>query len=68
MCLREWVSASGGLTGLGARAEALRFREFGFDRRGGEVVGTEGDCSIFVLDEPAESLAEERVTLGDMRI
>ena len=50
------------------QAEAFRFRELGFEVGDGEDVLVAGDCSVFVLDEPAESLAEERVTLGDMRI
>lgn len=54
-----------GCSGLGSRAAALRLREV--DGGGGFGVGSVAAGGLEVA-EPAESLAEERVTLDDMRI
>jgi hypothetical protein len=52
-------------SGLGSRATAFRFFE---DVGGGGGAGGFVVCGLVVeLDEPAESLAAERVTLEDMR-
>jgi len=60
------VSAcSGGSSGLDSRVAALRLRDEGGGRAGG---GAGGFGGLAALEEPAESLAEERVTLDDMRI
>ena len=53
-----------GCWGLGSRAGALRFLETVDSGREGGAGGWAG----VEFEEPAESLAEERVTLGDMRI
>lgn len=56
---------SGGCSGLGSRAAALRLRVAAGGWRDG---GGAGGFGGLALEEPAESLAEERVTLDDMRI
>lgn len=57
-------TGSAGCSGVGSRAGALRFLETVDSGREGGAGGWAG----IEFEEPAESLAEERVTLGDMRI
>jgi len=57
-------TSSAGCSGLGSRVGALRFLETVDSGREGGAGGWAG----VEFEEPAESLAEERVTLGDMRI
>jgi hypothetical protein len=52
-------------SGLVSTAAFLRLREVAGVGRGGGGAGGFGGCS---LEEPAEGLADERVTLDDMRI
>jgi hypothetical protein len=60
------ASTDAGCSKLASRATAFRFLDAAV---GWEGVGALGDCWLAVeLDEPAESLAAERVTLGDMRM
>lgn len=51
-------------SGLDSRAGSFRLREAAGGREGGGAGGFGG----LALEEPAESLAEERVTLDDMRV
>jgi hypothetical protein len=64
--LRDVVDSEVGGSGLEARG-AFRFREVVGGAAGGEVVGAGGPEPEWLEEEPAESLAAERVTLGDMR-
>jgi hypothetical protein len=58
--------AADGCSGLASRADAFRFLDEDF---GGGGVGMVGACWLgSEVDEPAESLAAERVTLEDMRL
>jgi hypothetical protein len=54
-----------GCSGLVSRAAALRLREV---EGGGGFGSAAGGVGGLALAEPAESLAEARVTLDDMRI
>lgn len=57
--------ASVGCSGLVSTAAFLRLRDVAGVGWGGGGAGVFGGCS---LEEPAEGLADERVTLDDMRI
>lgn len=61
------AGTTGACSGLVSWAAAFRFFDEDFGAGG---AGVDGDCWLLesVLDEPAESLAAERVTLGDMRV
>lgn len=55
-----------GCSGLASRADAFRFLD---EDLGGGGAGVSGACWLgSEVDEPAESLAAERVTLEDMRM
>jgi hypothetical protein len=59
-------SVAGTRSGVGSRGGVLRFLE---DRTGRlEVLSEDGGWPATGLDEPADSLAEERVVLEDMRL
>lgn len=57
-------SVSAGCSGLVSTAALFRLREVAGDGWGG---GGAGGFGGFSLEEPAEGLADERVTLDDMR-
>jgi hypothetical protein len=61
--------AADACSGLASRTDAFRFLDDGF---GGGGAGAVGACwlvsGVWEVDEPAESLAAERVTLEDMRM
>lgn len=61
--------SAGACSGLASWAGAFRFFDETLGCGGGAGAGVGGICWLLgsELDEPAESLAAERVTLGDMR-